>query len=273
MQYSQKNNYALLITFLFTIVLIFGNNAYATEQKAEVALLGVFHFNNPGLDVVKSKIKNVLEPENQAYLKSFSKRIAQGFKPTKVLLECDRKAQTKIEGKFTRYLQGDYQLETNEYYQLGFRIAKASKAPLICVDEREVHWQPGELFTYMSEKDLPAKSRYNNAIQNITQVIDRMHQDLSMKELLKAYNSEDFDRLNKSTYLVTNNVGAEDNFFGASATSSWWHRNFRMYANIQKAASPGERVLVIGGQGHTAVLRDMLADDLLREAHSLNPYY
>lgn len=280
MKYTLKNHRINLIgTILLFGFFLSGKGVYADEQrktvetKAQVALLGVFHFTNPGLDVVKTKKKNVLESENQIYLVSFTKRISQGFKPTKVLLECDRKAQTKMEDKFTRYLGGNYQLETNEYYQLGFRVAKESRASITCYDERDIHWQAAELMDYMPEHDPLGQDNYNNAIQDMTSVIDRMHRELSLKELLKAYNSPNLDRLNKSLYMVTNGVGAGENFLGADATSSWWHRNFRMYGNIQKAATPGERILVIGGQGHTAILRDMLGDDLFREAHSLSPYY
>jgi hypothetical protein len=34
-----------------------------------------------------------------------------------------------------------------------------------------------------------------------------------------------------------------------------------MYANLQKLAGPGERVVAIAGQGHTAILKQLLAID------------
>ena len=67
-------------------------------------------------------------------------------------------------------------------------------------------------------------------------------------------------------------MGAGENYVGADASASWWHRNFRMYANIQKHAQPGERVLAIGGQGHTAILKDLLAIDRDRVAVDVRPY-
>ncbi len=72
--------------------------------------------------------------------------------------------------------------------------------------------------------------------------------------------------------IVTNPVGDQNNFVGADASASWWHRNFRMYAHVQRYARPGERVLVIGGQGHTAILRQLLADDPDREAVDVRPF-
>ena len=85
-------------------------------------------------------------------------------------------------------------------------------------------------------------------------------------------NDSDRDALNRSLYILTNHVGDDDSFVGADAAASWWHRNFRMYALVQRYAQPGERVLVIGGQGHTAILRLLLADDRDREAVDVRPY-
>ena len=59
---------------------------------------------------------------------------------------------------------------------------------------------------------------------------------------------------------------------GADAAASWWHRNFRMYANIQKAAALGDRVLVVAGQGHTAILKELLAADDQRRARDVREY-
>jgi hypothetical protein len=34
-----------------------------------------------------------------------------------------------------------------------------------------------------------------------------------------------------------------------------------MYANIQQVAKPGERIIAIGGSGHTAILKQLLKTD------------
>ena len=58
----------------------------------------------------------------------------------------------------------------------------------------------------------------------------------------------------------------------ADATARWWHRNFRMYANVQRYATTGERILVVAGQGHTAILRDLLEIDGRISARDVHPY-
>jgi hypothetical protein len=46
-----------------------------------------------------------------------------------------------------------------------------------------------------------------------------------------------------------------------------------MYANIQQAAKPGERIIVIGGSGHTAILKQLLATDQRLVAIEVNKYF
>ena len=74
-------------------------------------------------------------------------------------------------------------------------------------------------------------------------------------------------------YLATNAIGAGDGYSGAVAAASWWKRNFFMYANIQKLAPPGERVIAIGGSGHMAILKQLLAIDTRLEGVAVNPYF
>jgi|GEM_PF-3263448 len=45
-----------------------------------------------------------------------------------------------------------------------------------------------------------------------------------------------------------------------------------MYANVQRVATPGQRVLVLAGQGHTAILEELLATDRQRQAQDVGPY-
>ena len=90
---------------------------------------------------------------------------------------------------------------------------------------------------------------------------------------MKRCNDPGQDRINMDLYLATNALGAADGWSGADAAASWWQRNFRMYANIQKAAHPGERIIVIGGQGHKAILRTLLAIDTRLEGVPVDDYF
>jgi hypothetical protein len=88
------------------------------------------------------------------------------------------------------------------------------------------------------------------------------HRTMSLKQILAKSNSPREDLHNKGFYMALNDVAASTGLFhGADASANWWHRNLRMYALVQMHAQPGERVLVIAGSGHTAILRDFLRAD------------
>jgi hypothetical protein len=264
----------MLKQFLLACVLVFSTaeSGADTEPDAEVLLFGVFHFANPGLDVVKTSQKDVMTAENQKFLAGLTDRLA-AFKPTVVLLEFNPDNGSLMQEKYEQYLAGDFELPSNEIYQLGFRIAnKAGLRTVHSFDEREIGWQAEELFAYMPDHDPATKAKMDLLIEQITSETQQDHATKSLADLLLLSNDPERDQLNKYFYIMTNHVGAGDNFVGADAAASWWHRNFRMYANIQKHAAPGARVLAIGGQGHMAILKDLLALDRERIAVDVRPY-
>ena len=109
-----------LLIFAVLIALVTG--AAHAQNAPKVMLFGVFHFANPGLDVVKTDQINVITPENQAYLDGLADRLAE-FKPTKILLEFEPARDAELQQRLTGYRDGSFELTSNEVYQLGFRIA------------------------------------------------------------------------------------------------------------------------------------------------------
>ncbi|MCW8091996.1 DUF5694 domain-containing protein [Alteromonas sp. ASW11-130] len=266
------------MTILLTVVVSLLSGALAessAEKPAQVMVFGVFHFSNPGLDVVKSEQIDVMSEHNQTYLSELVNRIAK-FKPTHILIECDLELTARYQTDYAAYLKDQFTLSPNENHQLGFRIAEVAgltePTAIECYNESEIGWNNKLLLEYMPEHDKASDEAYRALIATVTQKISHAHQTKSFAELLMQSNSPEWDRLNKSLYLLTNSVGAGQNFAGADAAASWWHRNFRMYANIQKVAKPATRVVVIGGQGHTAIFREMLANDMHRQAVDVRPY-
>ena len=257
----------------FCALLLASSFVTTAEQQppAQVMLLGVFHFANPGLDVVKTDVIDVMTPENQAYLEALAERLST-FNPTVVLLEFEPERDSDMQERFRRYVDGEYELPSNEIYQLGFRIAARSDAGTIHgYDEKDVQWQAQPLFEYLKSTDTATGERVSAMVEEMTLDRQRAQTTLSLRQLLMRTNDSGRDALNRASYIVTNHVGNDDSFVGADAAASWWHRNFRMYALVQRYAQPGERVLVIGGQGHTAILRQLLADDRDREAVDVRP--
>jgi hypothetical protein len=261
---------------MLALVLLALAAAPAAEETAapvaRVMLVGTFHFDDPGLDTVKVKSLDVMQAEPQAYLESLTQRIAREFRPTKVLLEYNPENETVMNERYDQYVAGDFELPENEVYQLGFRIARlAGLRGVESFDHRQIPWKAEPMLDYAQEHDPQAFADFQAEIAKITARMQQERQTLSLAELLKQHNSPEDFALNKSLYIDTNEIGAGDGWYGADAAASWWHRNFRMYGLIQKAAKPGERVLVIGGSGHVAILADLLELDAEREAADVRP--
>lgn len=243
-----------------------------TLEPARVMLLGMFHFANPGRDMVKSRVIDVMTPENQAWLDGLAERMA-AFEPTDVLAECDPADQARYDEKFRDYVAGRFALPSNETYQIGFRVARrAGLARVTCFDENAVGWNAGPMFDYLEKHDPGTKQALDATFKSLGAAMDEEQATLSLARLLQLSNDPARDALNKALYLRTNAVDAGGSFAGANVSASWWHRNFRMYANIQKAAAPGRRVIALAGQGHTAILKDLLAVDDRRVAQDVRAY-
>lgn len=244
----------------------------AQDSPAEVLLFGVFHFANPGRDVIRVDQIDVSTPESQAYLAALAKRLCE-FKPTAILLEFDRAREPDMRRQLEAYRADRADLGINENYQLGFRVAKACGVQkLYGFDESEIGWDAEPLFEYLEEDAPEVLETFNNEIARLQAAEAEAHRGLNLRELLIRANDPEQDRMNKDFYLLTNAVGAGLGFEGADATARWWHRNIRMYANIQRYATAGERVLVVAGQGHTSILRDFLQIDRRISARDIRPY-
>lgn len=262
------------IAFAASLLCLSAAAAAATPAVApgRVMLVGMFHFANPGRDMVKARVIDVMAPPNQAYLEGLAARLA-AFEPTDLLAECSPADQDQYDQRFRDYLAGRFELPSNETYQIGFRVAKqAGLRGVTCFDEDEVGWNAQPMFDYMDKHDTRAKRDIEARIAAVSADHDREQSTLSLPQLLQLANDPSRDAANKALYLLTNAVGAGDGFAGADASASWWHRNFRMYANVQKAAAPGRRVIALAGQGHTAILKDLLAVDDRRTAEDVRAY-
>jgi uncharacterized protein YgfB (UPF0149 family) len=269
-----------LLTRLLLIVLLSLLGAIPalakTEQQipppAKVLMLGLFHFDNPGFDAVKYTPIDVMQPKQQAYLQGLVKRIAR-FKPTKVLLEYPPSKDEVFNERYSNFVAGKYELPKNEIYQLGFRIAKLSGHARVY--GFDVHAPAFEDKLWGNLSAAPATDKkLMTLIETESKRLNVAHQKMSLKEILTMSNTSKEDLRNKGFYMLLNDVGANTGlFYGADSAANWWQRNLRMYAVVQTQASPGERVLVIAGSGHTAIQRDLLRADADRQAEDILKYF
>ena len=132
---------------------------------ARVMLLGLFHFDNPGLDAVKYTPRDVMQADEQKYLVALSERLAR-FAPTRVLFEYPPARDAVINERYADYLADKYELPTNEIYQLGFRVAKL--AGLTSVNGFDAETPPFEAALWANLATQPAlEKRVNDMIGGV----------------------------------------------------------------------------------------------------------
>ena len=139
--------------FLVAVSLFPTTNAHAQQPTADVLLFGVFHFHNPGRDVVRVDQTDVTTSDSQAYLESLTARLCD-FRPTVILLEFDRAREPEVQLQLATYLRGESELSVNEIRQIGFRVAKKCGVDrLHGFDESEVGWDAEPLFEYLENSE------------------------------------------------------------------------------------------------------------------------
>ena len=238
-------------------------------------LLGLFHFDNPGLDAVKYTPLDVMQPAPQVWLAALVERLVTRFAPTKVLLEYPEDADELINRRYADYLGGRYVLARNEIYQIGFRVAQRLQHARVHGFDAKAPAQDVKLWGQLS-KHPQAERQLMALIESESRRLQALHAQKSLGEILALSNSEAEERRNKGFYMLLNPVlagsAATREYLGADAAADWWHRNLRMYALVQRQAAPGERVLVIAGSGHTAILRELLRADAQRAEEDVLPF-
>lgn len=235
-------------------------------------VLGVFHFENPGLDGYKPKYPfDILERGRQEELELLLQQIAE-YKPTKILLEWDRiKGDSIANDRFRNYLNGTFSIDdkSNEVYQIGFRLAKMlGHQRIYCSDASaewfgvELDWDNYDAEAYLKSKGQYAKStRYD--FRSFYEWSDSLKTVQTLSEHFALLNSPRYRLKDHQAYLTELILeGAGDHYVGADAVAKWYRRNLRIFANAYDFTDfdSEERLLLIYGSGHVWQLRQFFMD-------------
>lgn len=253
------------LKFRFLLVLaIIALSAFMTaaqrENKAQVMILGVYHFNNPNLDVIKTDYPDHLSEKKQREIAEVLDLLAE-FKPTKIVVEAAPES-VSVQNAYQNYLKDEYKLTANEIDQLGFRLAKRFGHKQIYLADNRMGMDFNSVLAAAQEtKNAQFLEAFQKAMAEIQQMQQR-HAQISVREALSELNEPQLQERTRDLYLQLNRVRTKDKFVGADVLASWYQRNFRILTNIfQAVESPQDRVLVIFGQGHAPYLREGIKSD------------
>jgi hypothetical protein len=266
---------------LFSLLLFscFFGTSFGQTKPTEVLLLGTFHFNNPGGDVVKTKTMDIMAPKVQAELETITDRIST-FHPDKIFVEWSAEKQAELDEIYKAYLAGGYEkyittmytkpstqalLLKGEMVQLAFRAAKKAKLTKIyAFDYTKVSLPFDSVMQSMKTahqetllKAIEAKSATMEASHN------KKIETYSLTQLLLDTNTKASLDNNKGFYLdLINRAGGLTNFAGPLLVSEWYRRNLYMHSIVQKTLEPtDDKAMILVGSGHAAMLKEFIELD------------
>jgi len=229
----------------------------SNKKQTEILLIGTFHFNNPGADVVKTKTFDIHTKSAQNDLKEIAQKIA-AFKPTKIFVEWPYKRQNSLDSVYNKFKE-DGIYETDETYQLAFRAGKLiDETQIIAIDYNDTDFPFGKLMASIK------KNKQTDIEMYLTKTIkkqeketnDKIDSNISLKEMLYDNNTkEERDNMNEF-YEKILTVGDNEDFIGSYLTSEWMRRNLYMWSLLKKKTTvKDERVMVLLGSSHIAMIK------------------
>lgn len=234
------------------------------KERAQVLMVGTFHFDYPNLDAHKTaddqKIDVLVEPKKSEVTEIVN--YIKKFKPNKIAIEAT--PEWKAAEKLARYKKGELRDQRDERFQLGMRIATELKIDTIySLDANPFDLDLEKLDTvyfkkFFKDYDFKSDDPFSAMFTKWYNQEQTLQQKTNLLQYFKHFNSVESHRLTYGAYLVGD--FKLDDTRGADILSVWWYnRNLRIFRKLQQMTeSPNDRILLIFGNGHAAILRQLL---------------
>ena len=235
-------------------ILLFGN---LFSQKIKVLNFATFHMAyTPDEHKVKFD-ENDKRSKSETY--EIAKILAK-FKPTIICVERVPSETNNLNIDYSNFLKNqNHQINYGgEIALIAYQVGKmAGVKKIYCIDEQEI-----------ADYDYSIGKHLKNQVDSVTsrnyekQVIKELGEieKLSTLNKLKKYNTQEY--LDKMLNFNADNltyVSTKGNFEGADEASKFYHRNLRIYSNLnQIPVSKNDRIFIIMGGAHTAFLNEFM---------------
>ncbi|MBQ4914203.1 hypothetical protein J8L85_07130 [Maribacter sp. MMG018] len=238
------------------------------NDKIKVLNFGTFHFGYTP-DANKTEFDEQSE-EAQKEIREISKMLAE-FKPTIICIENLPKYNDEINKAYQEFLSDPAILNTNygESSMIGFDVGRLSHVKKIYGIDNHMgyNYSVGDFIenspdlensidpkTYLQLTNEPFKEYPEIAKR------EKNYDQLSLLEKLKLINEPvhlDYSINTNADKLLY--VGIDDGFEGADNAALFYHRNMKIYSNLNRIPmTKNDRVFIIMGTAHTAFLREFI---------------
>jgi len=262
----------LSFLFLFHISLAFGQkkaeiispSSFFPKERAKVLFVGSFHFDYPGLDAHVTANSDKVDVLSEARKKEVTDLVnyIKKFKPTKIAIEAF--PEWKATEKLREYQKGAYRTKRDERYQLGLRIASEMNLDTVyAIDDNPMASNLMKLDSayfkklfkdYDYKSDDPLSTMYKAWYVGE----DKLRSKIDLLTYFKQTNSREYHKYGHGAYLV-GDFKLDDKRGADALVINWYSRNLRIFRKLQQiTTSSNDRILVLFGNGHGAILRQLL---------------
>lgn len=257
--------YLIFIFFLWLNSPLFGQvkspGEFFPEQRASVFIVGSFHMDYPDLDAYVTSETNKIDVLKEPKRSELTELVGyiKKFQPNKIAIEATPRwnAVEKLE----KYKKGEYRNERDERFQIGIRIADdLNLDTLYSVDSWSVALDLKGLDSTYTAKlfedyDYASEDPFSKMTFEWYSYDDKLASKMNLLAYFTHINSREYHNYMNGAYLVGDFKLGE--YRGADALSvMWYNRNLRIFRNIQRITnSPEDRIMVLMGNGHAAILR------------------
>ena len=243
------------------------------EEPVRVMFVGAYHFGNPGLDLNNAKVDDVLKPARQNELEALAASLVT-FNPTVIAVERTGKPPYTDPG-FAKFTPNALKQIRNEREQIGYRIAHAANVKRVyAIDEQPGEGEPdyfpfGVVLAQAKENGEAGRLMQMADFKPLLESFELKQKTQTIPELLMFWNG---DTIPDDFYwnIITFGKGEEQS--GAELASYWFMRNAKIFNKLVQTTKPGDRVIVVYGNGHGPWLRTMIEKTQGYELEPVMPY-
>ena len=226
-------------------------------------VLGTYHFANPGQDVIKQDIDDVLQPRRQAELEELVTRLAS-WKPDRIAVEWPISQADTVRARYARYLAKTLPPTRNEVVQIGFRLASRLGHDAVYPIDDDSFLDLNDSLKAVVQR----RPEFNKTRDSIVAVLQKdaattnaWMRTTTLREHLLRLNSDEALHAGNSLGMFGGYLpmGEGQNYGGPQFLAQWYARNFNMAHNLTRMLRPEvRRILVLVGSGHVPPLRNLL---------------
>ncbi|HET8712052.1 MAG TPA: DUF5694 domain-containing protein [Gemmatimonadales bacterium] len=240
-----------------------GFPATCNPGEVQVMILGTYHFANPGRDVIRQNVDDVLHATRQAELEDLVTRLAR-WNPDRIAVEWPFSETDTIRARYARYRASALAPSRNEVVQIGFRLASRLGHDAVYPIDDDSFLDLNDSLKAIDQRR-PAFARTRDSIHAVLQkqaeANNAWMRTTTIREHLLRLNSDEALHAGNSLGMFGGYLAAGEgqNYGGPRFLADWYARNFNMAHNLTRMLRPDvKRILVVVGNGHVPPLRNLL---------------